>query len=518
MAEEAGCPALPLHGRAAIVTGASRGIGRAIAAHLASLGAHVLVNYAANAAQADLLVSELNASYPVPAASPPRPRAIPFRADVSSAADVKAMFDAAEQAFGGPAHILVACAGVLDAKYPPLAATSEEDWDKAFAVNTRGSFLCCREAANRLVRGGGGRIITVSTSLVGTLLPGYAAYVASKAAVEATTKILAKELRGTQITANSVAPGPVASDLFFAGKSEEDVRRVAAMVPLGRLGEPGDIAPVVGFLATDAADSPARGLPLHGRAAIVTGASRGIGRAIAAHLASLGAHVLVNYAGNAAQADLLVSELNASYPVPASSAPRPRAIPFRADVSSAADVKAMFDAAEKAFGGPAHILVACAGVLDEKYPALAATTEEVWDTAFAVNAKGAFLCCREAANRLVRGGGGRIIVISSSAIGALRPGFGAYVASKAAVEAMTKILAKELRGTQITANCVAPGPVATDMFFAGKSEEDVKKAVEVIPLGRLGETSDIAPVVGFMATDASEWVNGQVIRANGGYV
>ena len=109
-------------------------------------------------------------------------------------------------------------------------------------------------------------------------------------------------------------------------------------------------------------------------------------------------------------------------------------------------------------------------------------------------------------------------MLSSSLVGSLRPGRGAYSASKAAVETLVKILAKELKGTGITANCVAPGPIATEMFFDGKTEEMVKKVIEECPHGRLGETKDVAPVVGFLATDASEWINGQVIRVNGGYV
>lgn len=132
-----------------------------------------------------------------------------------------------------------------------------------------------------------------------------------------------------------------------------------------------------------------------------------------------------------------------------------------------------------------------------------------------VNARGAFLCCKEAANRLKHGGGGRIILISSSLVGALKPGYAAYTASKAAVETLAKILAKELKGTRITANCVAPGPIATEMFL---TEEMVKKVIEDCPHNRLGQANDVAPVVGFLATDASEWVNGQVIRVNGGYV
>ena len=117
-----------------------------------------------------------------------------------------------------------------------------------------------------------------------------------------------------------------------------------------------------------------------------------------------------------------------------------------------------------------------------------------------------------------RGGGGRIILLSSSLVAKLKPCFGSYTASKAAVETMTKILAKELKGSGITANCVAPGPVATELFFLGRSEESIKQAMEECPMGRLGETKDVAPLVGFLATDASEWVNGQVIRCNGGTI
>ncbi|KAL2501471.1 NAD(P)-binding Rossmann-fold superfamily protein [Forsythia ovata] len=251
--------------------------------------------------------------------------------------------------------------------------------------------------------------------------------------------------------------------------------------------------------------------PLQDRVAIVTGASRGIGRAIALHLASLGAKVVINYTSNSAQADTVSSQINADSLVP-------RAITVRADISDPSQVKSLFDATESAFDSPVDILVNSAGVLDSKLPTVSNTTIEDFDNTFNVNTRGAFLCCKEAANRIKRGRGGRIICVTSSSVASLKPGYGAYAASKAAVETMVKILAKELKGSGITANCVAPGPVATDMFFSGKTEEMVKMAVEACPLGRLGETEDVAPVVGFLASDAGEWVNGQIIRVNGGYV
>ncbi|KAL3715505.1 hypothetical protein ACJRO7_007266 [Eucalyptus globulus] len=249
-------------------------------------------------------------------------------------------------------------------------------------------------------------------------------------------------------------------------------------------------------MATPAA---AAALPLRGRVAIVTGSSRGIGRAIAVHLASLGAKVVINYTSNSAQADLVVAEINSSSP--------DAAISVKANVSHPESVKSLFDAAESAFGSPAHILVNSAGVMDVEHFSIADTPVEEFDKIF----RGTFICCREAANRLKRSSGERIILLSSSLVVALKPNYGAYTASKAAVEMMARVLTKELKGTGITANCIAPGPIATELFFAGRSEEYVKGVVEACPHGRLGKADDVAPVVGFLAFDGGEWVNGQVM-------
>ncbi|XVE89790.1 hypothetical protein DITRI_Ditri20bG0023100 [Diplodiscus trichospermus] len=260
--------------------------------------------------------------------------------------------------------------------------------------------------------------------------------------------------------------------------------------------------------------NPISCLPLQDRVAIVTGASSGIGRAIALHFASLGAKLIINYSSNKVQADLVTEEINSSFP----GSSTPRALTVQADVSDPSQVKSLFDVAEQFFNSQPYILVNSAAASVGKWTPLADTSVEEFDRVLSINTRAAFLCAKEAANRLRRGGGGRIILLSSSIVASLKPRYAAYGPSKAAVDAMVKILAKELKGTGITANCVSPGPIATERFFEGKTEEMVQRAIDVCPHGRLGRSEDVAPIVGFLATDASEWINGQVIRLNGGYV
>ena len=251
-------------------------------------------------------------------------------------------------------------------------------------------------------------------------------------------------------------------------------------------------------------------LMLHGRVAIVTGGAGGIGSAVSKHLASLGARVVVAYFGDHAPAKELVVGINATH-----GAEPPRAIAMKADVSDAAQVRALFDVAAEVFGGELHILVTTAAVLDLSHPPLAETSEATYDAMFGANVRGTFLCCREAANRLARDGRGRIVTVSSSG---LRPGYSVYAASMAAVEVMTRILAQELRGTGITANVVAPGSTATPMFYNGKTPEEAERCIAEAPLGRLGMPEDIAALVGFLASDAGGCVNAQVLRCNGGTI
>ncbi|EER94141.1 NADPH-dependent aldehyde reductase-like protein, chloroplastic [Sorghum bicolor] len=248
-------------------------------------------------------------------------------------------------------------------------------------------------------------------------------------------------------------------------------------------------------------------LPLDGRVVLVTGGSRGIGREISSQLAALGAGVVINFASNSGKADELVAELTSR---------GQRAVAVRADVSEPDAVRALFDRAEDAFGSPPHIVVASAGLLNPKYPALADTTVEDFDAMFAVNVRGTFLVCREAARRVPPNSGGRIVTFSSSIMGTLLPGYAAYTATNGAVEAMTRILAKEVAAKGVTANVVAPGPVRTELFLAGKDEAFVPK-VEERSMGRIAETTDGASVVKFLVSHSASWVNGQVIRVNGGF-
>uniref|UniRef100_A0A803MMA3 Uncharacterized protein n=1 Tax=Chenopodium quinoa TaxID=63459 RepID=A0A803MMA3_CHEQI len=234
------------------------------------------------------------------------------------------------------------------------------------------------------------------------------------------------------------------------------------------------------------------------RVDIVTGASRGIGRGVALHLASLGAKLVINYTSPSSKthADQLVSQINS---LPISSITTLRAVAIQADVSDETRVKALFNTAEQTFNTQPHIVITSAGIFDSKYSSIFDIEASHFDRIFGINTRGTFLCIKEAANRVKRGGGGRIVTVSSSVAGSLKEKYGAYAASKAAVEAMTTILAKELKGSGITVNAVAPGPVATEMFFEGKSEEMVKKVIDSCPLKRLGKVEDVASLVGFLA-------------------
>ena len=240
------------------------------------------------------------------------------------------------------------------------------------------------------------------------------------------------------------------------------------------------------------------------KTALVTGGSRGIGAAICQRLAADGYAVCVNYAGNVAAAEATVATIRAA---------GGKAEALRADVADRAAVAALFDATEGAFG-PIDAVVTSAGVMALS-PIASSTSEEV-DRQIDINLKGTIHTLREAARRLRDGG--RIVTLSTSVVGLKLETYGVYAATKAAVETLSAILAKELRGRSICVNSVAPGPTATDLFLEGKSDALIARLAAMPPLERLAAPEDIANVVSLLCGPDGGWINGQTLRANGGLV
>lgn len=241
-----------------------------------------------------------------------------------------------------------------------------------------------------------------------------------------------------------------------------------------------------------------------GQIAVVTGGSRGIGRAISLELAARGSTVVVNYTDNATAAAEAVAAISVAGGT---------AIAVQADVADEEAVSALFDRAEAEFGG-VDVVVNSAGRL--ALSTIADLDLHVLDEVHRVNIRGTFVVAQQAARRLRDGGS--FVSFSTSVVGAQFPTYGAYAASKGAVEAVTLILARELRGRDITVNTVAPGPTATAMFLDGKTEEQIATLAGNPPLERLGTPEDIARVVAFLTSSEGHWINGQIVRANGGMI
>ena len=239
------------------------------------------------------------------------------------------------------------------------------------------------------------------------------------------------------------------------------------------------------------------------KSAIVTGASGGIGRVVAKRLAKDGFAICVHYAGNPAKAESVVDEINKA---------GGKAVAVQADVAKAADVESLFKQTLEAFD-QIDVVVHSAGIMP--LLPISGGNVETFDKVIATNLRGTFLVLGQAAQHVPAGG--RIIAFSSSVIAKSFPTYGPYIASKAGVEGLVRVLANELRGRNITVNTVAPGPIPTELFLKGKTQAQIEEFKKLPPLERLGQTEDIAGVVSFLAGPDGGWVNAQVLRANGGF-
>ena len=239
------------------------------------------------------------------------------------------------------------------------------------------------------------------------------------------------------------------------------------------------------------------------KAAIVTGASRGIGKAVAKRLAGDGFGVVVNYASNAAEAEAAVAEIKSD---------GGQAIAVKADVGNAADVEHLFGEAVKAFES-IDVVVNNSGIMP--LSPIGKGDAALFDKVIQTNLRGTFLVMAQAAQHMA--GGGRIIAFSSSVLAKSFLTYGPYIASKAGVEGLVHVLPTKCAARNITVNAVAPGPVGTELFLTGKSEEQITELAKLAPLERLGEPEDIARVISFMAGPEGGWINSQVLRVNGGF-
>jgi 3-oxoacyl-[acyl-carrier protein] reductase len=241
---------------------------------------------------------------------------------------------------------------------------------------------------------------------------------------------------------------------------------------------------------------------LQNKVAIITGSSRGIGAEIARRLAATGAQVVINY----------VSRGEAAYSVHESiKASGGESLVVQADMRISTEVHRLFDETIEHFGR-VDILINNAGVLIFKK--LSEISNEEFDRVMDSNVKGVFYALREASTRL--SDGGRVVTVSSTVTRMLLPKYGAYAASKGAIEQLTRVFAKEMGERGITANIVSPGPVNTELFTTGKTEQDIERISAMSALNRVGETGEIAELVLFLVSNKAGWVTGQNISASGG--
>ena len=240
------------------------------------------------------------------------------------------------------------------------------------------------------------------------------------------------------------------------------------------------------------------------KVAIVTGASKGIGRQISKQLASLGIRTVVNYHLNKQQAEEVVKEIIFD---------GGKAVSIQADISKVAEIKSLFEQTIKVYG-KVDILINNAGLMINN--PIENVTEDEFDKHFSINVKGTYFACQQAMKHMQENG--KIINISTSVNGMMFPAYSVYSASKGAVEQITRQLAKEFGSKRISINAIAPGPVKTELFMQGKTEQQIEFLSKMNSFGRLGETEDIADVIELLVSDKAHWITGQTIKINGGLI
>lgn len=243
---------------------------------------------------------------------------------------------------------------------------------------------------------------------------------------------------------------------------------------------------------------------LEEKVAIITGASRGIGRKVAEQLADLGAKVTINYSSSPDKAEEIVKEIQDK---------GGKAIAIQADISQISDIERLFSETISAFG-KVDILINNAGIMINK--PLTEVTEADYNKQFSVNVKGTFFACQQAMKYMEEEG--HIVNISTSVNGQMFPTYSVYSGTKGAVEQFTRQLAKEFGTKKITINAVAPGPIDTELFSVGKTKQQIEGIKKMNAFGRLGEPEDISNVIEFLVSEKSQWVTGQTIRVNGGFI